>query len=82
MNYFFLFFIRYYGIIKIINDKDMGVDIMNTKTIKRAYKFRIYPTLEQIRFFSKCFGCVRKVYNLMLDDRKKSYEKYKDRNQN
>ena len=77
MNCFFLFFIKYYGIIKIIKDKDMGVDIMKTKTIKRAYKFRIYPTLEQIKFFSKCFGCVRKVYNLMLDDRKKSYEKYK-----
>ena len=47
------------------------------KTIKKAYKFRIYPTLEQIIFFSKNFGCVRKVYNLMLDDRKKGYEEYK-----
>ena len=41
------------------------------KIIKKAYKFRIYPTLEQIIFFSKNFGCVRKVHNLMLDDRKK-----------
>ena len=47
------------------------------KIIKKAYKFRIYPTLEQIIFFSKNFGCVRKIYNLMLDDRKKSYEEYK-----
>jgi len=47
------------------------------KTIKKAYKFRIYPTLEQVIFFSKNFGCVRKVYNLMLDDRKKDYEEYK-----
>ena len=47
------------------------------KKIKRAYKFRIYPNLEQSRFFIKSFGCVRKVYNLMLDDRKKSYEEYK-----
>ena len=31
------------------------------KIIKRAYKFRIYPTLEQISFFAKSFGCVRKV---------------------
>ena len=52
---------------------------MNTKLIKRAYKFRIYPTLEQISFFVKSFGCVRKVYNLMLDDRKKSYEEYNSR---
>ena len=42
------------------------------KIVKKAYKFRIYPTLEQITFFSKNFGCVRKVYNLMLDDRKKN----------
>ena len=47
------------------------------KIVKKAYKFRIYPTLEQIIFFLKNFGCVRKVYNLMLDDRKKSYEEYK-----
>lgn len=47
------------------------------KKIKRAYKFRIYPDLEQSRFFIKSFGCVRKAYNLMLDDREKSYEEYK-----
>ncbi|BDP75701.1 hypothetical protein EfmAA96_34860 (plasmid) [Enterococcus faecium] len=34
----------------------------------KAYKFRIYPTEEQEIFFAKSFGCVRKVYNLMLDD--------------
>ena len=28
------------------------------KIVKKAYKFRIYPTLEQIIFFSKNFGCV------------------------
>lgn len=39
----------------------------------KAYKFRIYPTEEEI-FFVKSFGCVRKVYNLMLDDRMKAYE--------
>ncbi len=37
----------------------------------KAYKFRIYPTEEQEIFFAKSFGCVRKVYNLMLDDRMK-----------
>ncbi len=40
----------------------------------KAYKFRIYPTEEQETFFVKSFGCVRKVYNLMLDDRMKVYE--------
>ena len=37
-----------------------------------AYKFRIYPTEEQKIFFSKTFGYVRLVYNLMLNDRIKA----------
>ncbi|SDX39867.1 transposase, IS605 OrfB family [Listeria ivanovii subsp. londoniensis] len=41
----------------------------------KAYKFRIYPTEEQALFFAKTFGCVRKVYNLMLYDRIQSYQK-------
>ncbi|MGX7700721.1 IS200/IS605 family element RNA-guided endonuclease TnpB [Enterococcus mundtii] len=44
----------------------------------KAYKFRIYPTEEQEIFFAKSFGCVRKVYNLMLDDRMKNYEETKN----
>ena len=44
----------------------------------KAYKFRIYPTEEQEIFFAKSFGCVRKVYNLMLDDRMKAYEETKN----
>ena len=44
----------------------------------KAYQFRIYPTEEQEIFFAKTFGCVRKVYNLMLNDRKKAYEEVKN----
>ncbi|OUZ19257.1 IS200/IS605 family element RNA-guided endonuclease TnpB [Enterococcus cecorum] len=44
----------------------------------KAYKFRIYPTEKQEIFFAKTFGCVRKVYNLMLNDRKKAYEEVKN----
>ncbi|WP_427859546.1 helix-turn-helix domain-containing protein [Enterococcus hirae] len=43
----------------------------------KVYKFQIYPTEEQKIFFSKSFGCVRKVYNLMLNDRIKAYEETK-----
>lgn len=43
----------------------------------KAYKFRIDPTGEQKSFFAKSFGCVRKVYNLILDDRMKTYEEMK-----
>lgn len=51
---------------------------MNFVERLKAYKFRIYPTEEQEIFFAKTFGCVRKVYNLMLDDRKKAYEEVKN----
>ncbi|MBC3081267.1 IS200/IS605 family element transposase accessory protein TnpB [Staphylococcus capitis] len=43
----------------------------------KAYKFRIYPATTQEVFFAKSFGCVRKVYNLMLDERIKAYQQYK-----
>ena len=51
---------------------------MNFVEQLKAYKFRIYPTEEQEIFFAKTFGCVRKVYNLMLNDRKKAYEEVKN----
>lgn len=49
-----------------------------SKSIKRAYKYRLYPDAEQQIFFAKTFGCVRKVYNLMLNDRIEGYERVKD----
>lgn len=39
-----------------------------------AIKYRLYPTTEQCILFAKTFGCCRKVYNLMLDDKIKSYQ--------
>ena len=43
----------------------------------KAMKYRLYPTTEQTVFFAKTFGCCRKVYNLMLADKIKSYEETK-----
>ena len=43
----------------------------------KANKYRIYPTDEQKIFIHKNFGCVRKVYNLMLEDRITAYEESK-----
>ena len=51
---------------------------MNFMERLKAYKFRIYPTEEQEIFFAQSFGCVRKVYNLMLDERMKAYEEMKN----
>lgn len=45
----------------------------------KAYKFRIYPNREQKTLFAKTFGCVRFIYNKMLDDKIKYYEKTKKR---
>lgn len=42
--------------------------------MNKAIKYRVYPTTEQEIMFSKTFGCCRKVYNLMLADKIKSYE--------
>lgn len=40
----------------------------------KAYKYRIYPTLEQAELINKTIGCARFVYNALLADAKKQYE--------
>lgn len=44
----------------------------------KAYKYRIYPDLEQRIYLAKTFGCTRFIYNKMLADRIKSYEENKE----
>ena len=39
-----------------------------------AYKFALYPSMEQEIKLNKNFGCVRWVYNVCLDKRKSYYE--------
>jgi putative transposase len=41
--------------------------------VKRAYRFRFYPTEEQAAELSRTLGCVRKVYNLALDARTRAW---------
>ena len=41
---------------------------------QKAYKFRLYPNLEQRIFFEKTFGCSRFIWNQMLADRVAHYE--------
>ena len=45
--------------------------------INKAYKFRIYPTVEQEVLLAKHFGCTRWVYNYFLNERKEQYQKSK-----
>ena len=61
----------------IQKSKDKGKNKVVEKMQLKAYKCRIYPTEEQKIFISKTFGCVRLVYNIMLNDRIKSYEENK-----
>lgn len=42
--------------------------------MNKAYKFRIYPNVEQQELFSKTFGCVRFIYNKMLADKIEHYK--------
>lgn len=46
--------------------------------MNKAYKYRIYPSVEQAIIINKTFGCVRFIYNQMLANRKTIYEQYKD----
>ena len=39
----------------------------------RAYKYKMMPTLVQAEYFSKCFGCMRYVYNYALSEKIKAY---------
>ena len=42
---------------------------------QKAYKFRLYPNLEQRILFEKTFGCSRFIWNQMLADKIAHYEK-------
>lgn len=47
--------------------------------IKRAYKFRFYPTDEQKEILAQTFGCARFAYNYMLKARTDAYYNKKKR---
>ncbi|MGW5669199.1 RNA-guided endonuclease InsQ/TnpB family protein [Micromonospora sp. NPDC003776] len=44
-----------------------------SRTVKRAFKFRFYPTEAQAAELGRTFGCVRKVYNLALAARTEAW---------
>lgn len=47
---------------------------MNTVKHLKAFRFRLYPDENQKEYFSKVFGCVRFIYNKMLNDKIEFYE--------
>lgn len=46
---------------------------MCSKVVKRAYKYRFYPTGEQCEQLARTFGCVRYVYNRALAERSRAW---------
>jgi transposase len=46
---------------------------MSGRVVKRAYRYRFYPSEQQERELLRTFGCVRKVYNLALEARTKAW---------
>lgn len=46
---------------------------MVRKKLNRAIKYRAYPTEEQKTLFAKTFGCVRFIWNQMLNDEGRIY---------
>ncbi|MGW4490993.1 RNA-guided endonuclease InsQ/TnpB family protein [Streptomyces sp. NPDC004376] len=43
------------------------------RLVKRAFKYRFYPTEEQAAELSRTFGCVRLVYNRALEERTRAW---------
>ncbi|HSA49827.1 MAG TPA: transposase, partial [Yinghuangia sp.] len=46
---------------------------MGQLSVKRAYRYRFYPTGEQAAELSRTFGCVRLVYNKALEERTRAW---------
>ncbi|MFD4640880.1 RNA-guided endonuclease InsQ/TnpB family protein [Lentzea sp. NPDC058436] len=47
--------------------------------VKRAFKYRFYPTDAQAEELTRTFGCVRKVYNLALRARTEAWDERRER---
>ena len=46
----------------------------NKNVENRAYRFRLYPNIEQTIMINKTIGCTRLIYNSLLTDKKEYYE--------
>ncbi|MCJ0873329.1 transposase [Streptomyces sp. AP-93] len=55
---------------------------MTTNLVRRAFKYRFYPTDAQAAELSRTFGCVRKVYNLALAARTEAWTRQERVNYN
>lgn len=56
-----------------MTDEHARLSSMTANTVKRAYKYRFYPTPEQQEQLAQTFGCVRYVYNRALAERSRAW---------
>ena len=56
-----------------LNHYGGSISCMQSKVVKRAYKYRFYPTPEQVDQLARTFGCVRYVYNRALAERSQAW---------
>lgn len=49
------------------------------KVVKRAFKFRFYPTPQQAAELARTFGCIRLVYNMALSARTEAWTRRQER---
>lgn len=61
------------GIAHQVTDKRATRSSVSGKAVKRAYKYRFYPTPEQAEQLARTFGCVRYVYNRALAERSRAW---------
>jgi putative transposase len=52
---------------------------MTNKSVKRAFKYRFYPSDAQAAELSRTFGCVRLVYNRALAERSIAWQQRRER---
>ncbi len=52
---------------------------MGVAVVRRAYKYRFYPTSGQAQQLSVTFGCVRYVYNRALAERSRAWTRQQRR---
>ncbi|MFM9690332.1 RNA-guided endonuclease InsQ/TnpB family protein, partial [Streptomyces galilaeus] len=55
---------------------------MRASHVKRAFRYRFYPSDAQAAELSRTFGCVRKVYNLALAARTEAWARQERVNYN
>ncbi|MGF1425767.1 RNA-guided endonuclease InsQ/TnpB family protein [Kitasatospora sp. LaBMicrA B282] len=57
----------------MVTRRSVTVCSVTVTHVKRAFKFRFYPTDAQAAELSRTFGCVRKVYNMALAARSEAW---------